>query len=528
METVTTIESRPIARDLIRGRSGLIVFGTALVSAALYIATPTRDYFWDGITFALQIDKAAATGRPELLFHQNHLIYNLFGYALRWFGEFAGLHVRTLSLLQVANSLIASVGIATFYTMVKRTARDRYAATVAAAFLGLGATWWKLATDADAYIAAVVLLIVCLNELLRDDPRYLTAGLAFGAAMLTHELSSLFSIALVTTAFFGRSDRRKKLLLTVGFSWTLTVTVYALCGFILYRISDPGALLRWVTSNPSRLPVQSNPFPGIPKSARANIDLIVGHSISSFLDHPGPTGWSLAGLAVLACAVVAVGAVTRLRRFRQTKVGLSRLHDSTHPVTLGATILSWILPYNIFLLFFEPQDAYLRLFYAPAIALALGLLVARYRRLPAEVSPRRVLAGSSAAAVAALALFNLAFFIEPHLRGESNPLVVAAFAAREQWDGRTVIYYAARNEADTTFEYFNEQTEWRKISNGSLIALDREIGEVLKQGGSVWLNSGAASLRGDELLQLYEIAREMRVDVSFAPARYIKIVPRSS
>lgn len=51
--------------------------------AAMYAATLTSDYYWDGITFALQIEKVAKAERgAALLFHQNHLIYNGFGYVL--------------------------------------------------------------------------------------------------------------------------------------------------------------------------------------------------------------------------------------------------------------------------------------------------------------------------------------------------------------------------------------------------------------------------------------------------------------
>ncbi|HEU4387474.1 MAG TPA: hypothetical protein VFV34_06730 [Blastocatellia bacterium] len=523
MEAINTLDSR--SRDSARIRSALIVCGVALASAALYLATPTRDYFWDGITFALQIRKAG-TGRLDLLFHQNHLLYNLFGFGLSGLGRILGLDVRTLSLLQIANSLIAAAGISTFYTTVKRVTGDRYAAGVAAGFLGVGATWWKLSTDADAYIAAVVLLIVCVNSLLREGPRYWTASLAFGLAMLTHELASLFSVALLTILILSRSDKRRRdgLLLTLTAGWALALAVYAVCGFALYRISDPVALLRWVTSNPSALPLQWNPLPGIWPSARANLDLIAGHGVSVFLKHPGPLGWSLAGLAALACIVAAIPAFERLRMISRSGV-LSSLR--TRPSVPAMLILSWIVPYLAFLLFFEPQDPYLRLFYAPAIAMGLGLVVAIARRHRTEGTYPRILAGAAASAVSALALFNLAFFIAPHMRAESNPLVVAAKAARVRWDSKTVIYYAARNEADTTFEYFNEQTDWRRISRESLPTIDSEIADVLQRGGSVWLNSGAAGLRGDELLQNYEILEDVRVDVPFAPARYIKIVPRS-
>ena len=45
--------------------------GIVTAFTLFYLATLTSDYYWDGITFALQIEKVARIERsPSVLFHQ--------------------------------------------------------------------------------------------------------------------------------------------------------------------------------------------------------------------------------------------------------------------------------------------------------------------------------------------------------------------------------------------------------------------------------------------------------------------------
>src|SRR2546423_12253482 len=111
---------------------------TALVLACslvlLYLATLTADYYWDGITFALQIEKVASQQRPaSLLFHQNHLLYNAFGYALFDVSHALSSTARALYTLQVTNTFAGAVAIGIFFRMAERVTRSRYAAVISSA-----------------------------------------------------------------------------------------------------------------------------------------------------------------------------------------------------------------------------------------------------------------------------------------------------------------------------------------------------------------------------------------------------------
>src|SRR5215813_2912046 len=118
--------------------------GVTSLFALIYLATLTSDYFWDGITIALQIEKVAKGERGvALLFHQNHLLYNAFGYLLYVSARSLGLSFRALTILELASVIIGAIGVGVFFQLVERLTRSRYWASVCSMALGVSATWWK-------------------------------------------------------------------------------------------------------------------------------------------------------------------------------------------------------------------------------------------------------------------------------------------------------------------------------------------------------------------------------------------------
>jgi hypothetical protein len=192
---------------------------------------------------------------------------------------------------------------------------------------------------------------------------------------------------------------------------------------------------------------------------------------------------------------------------------------SVSPQNIAPALAAWIGTYALFLLFWGPL-IYFRASYTPALALGLGLLLARYHRVTGAKP-----SGAAALAVAAVALSNLAFYIGPNMRTNANVMVAAAENADGEWDEHTVILFADRNEADTAFEYFNQGTRWKRLTRASALKLHDEVASVHSQGGEVWLNRGAIELVGDESLESYEISNEIAVDAPNAPARYVQVQP---
>jgi hypothetical protein len=505
-----------------------VVIGGSL--ALIYVMTLTANYFWDGITFASSIEKVAM-GQDGVtrLFHQNHLLYNAVGYVLYRVARGAGLSVRALTVLQLANVVFGSFAIALFFQIAERMMRNRYAAALSSVALGLSAVWWKLSTDADAYILSVLLILLCLKNLLGPTPRWYIAGLALAGAMLVHELASLFLLAAML-AVFSSKDIRQKLRFACGMgglAWSITLVVYYVCAATLHGMTDPLAVVGWAVSNPSRATPSLNPLHGILTTPARNIDAIIEHDFSFFSSRRGVFSSIIASATIIAGLALAVKAARTIDFFR--------LAHSVRPAAplmerwkeSVPALIAWIIPYVVFLLFFEPEDFYYPLFYMPALALLFGLVLSNYHLNSARSSARSSAgdnpSGIGALAVVMLALFNLVFFIVPNMQQDSNRLVAAAKAAHEVWNERTVIYFADHNEADTTFQYFNDQTVWRRVPKAPLAEFESQIESTSRNGGRVWLNRGAIELIDPEWLARYARGKRITVEVAGAPAHYIEL-----
>ena len=504
------------------------------VFSLIYLSTLTTHYFWDGITFALQIEKVADGERSAaLLFHQSHLLYNAFGYLLYRAINAVGVHARALTILQVTNAFLGAAALAVFFSVVRRMTRRFSAAFVATAALAVFATWWKLATDADAYIPAVLLMLLCLRALVAERPRWVLAGLALAAAMLMHELASLFSFAAVAVVFSSQAIRAKRRFAIgmLALAWTVSVAAYYVCAATLHGITDPLGVVRWATTNPSRIVPFISPVPGLRQSPRANLDLVLGHHFRLFHEQAGGGGWLIALTACAALLALIWKVATAAVRFQRSggwPMLPSMIRERLRPHLL--VLSAWVFPYFLFLWFFEPEDAHLRLFYAPALALGLATWLdnsahgANAPTLPAWKPAMLLRTGGLA--VLALGLFNLAFFILPHTKADASPLIKKARSVQAAWDEQTVVFYLDHSEIDTTFEYFNRKSRWRRFAPGQSTDFKERIREALSFGNHVWLNDGAIAALAPE--QLAEFARgdEIDVDLDYAAGRYVELLPQ--
>ena len=162
----------------------------ALLSSplAVYFVWPSRNFYWDGVSFAIEIEKNYP---PSALIHPNHLIYELWGAWLYDLWDWIGLPIRSLYLMQVANCLLAGLAVMLLYRCLRVEGWSSESGLIAALTFGFSATWWKFATDANAYIPAIFLLL-CAYLLLEDSRMLWLAGLTQAAAMLFHELAIFF------------------------------------------------------------------------------------------------------------------------------------------------------------------------------------------------------------------------------------------------------------------------------------------------------------------------------------------------
>jgi hypothetical protein len=243
--------------------------------------------------------------------------------------------------------------------------------------------------------------------------------------------------------------------------------------------------------------------------------MVIGHSFSLFWKQEGKIEklFALAALVTAICFLVIL-----VRRVRMTSFRKMRTAAPTREAWRAYTpmLITWVVAYVIFLIFWEPWQVLYRAFYLPPLALALGLALSSYKKITDALSK-----GTVATAIATLLLFNLAFFIAPRLRVTSNPLALAAREANHIWNENTVIYFSDHNEADTFFEYFNTHTEWRRLNAATRVGLENEI--VFNRGGQVWLNKGAAESVDPNWLAKYEAGREITAESPNAPAHYVEV-----
>ncbi|MGA9773180.1 MAG: hypothetical protein WBV94_29385 [Blastocatellia bacterium] len=479
----------------------------------IYLATLTWDYYWDGITFALQIEKVANDGRAQsLLFHQNHLLYNALGYVFYKSAHALGLGLRALNILQLANACAGALAVGVFFRIAQRALRSPYAAVICSAALASSAAWWKISTDVNAYILTLLLILVCADNLLGAKPRWFIAGLALSGAMLFHELAAVFYPAALTAVFSNRIIERK-MRFAVGMSalsGALVISVYYLCAATMHGITHPFELIKWAASNPSEMAFSHGRTGGMLTFLRSNIDAIVGHNFGLFRRQSQLLELTIA-LAALTSGIIFVIIIARKVNIMRAIRTLPQARNQIVPV-----LVAWIGAYMLFLLFWGPL-IYFRAFYAPALALAVGLALSNYHNATGTRPT-----GAAVFAVAAFALFNLAFYIGPNMRADSNAMVAAARNANKVWNERTVIYFADRKEVDTAFEYFNQSSAWRRLPPEGLTDQESESDE----GGSIWLNKGAAESVGQKWLATHASGQVIEVELSNGTARYVELSPR--
>jgi hypothetical protein len=492
--------------------------------ALIYGLTPTADYYWDGITFALQIEKVAAGVRgASLLFHQNHLLYNAFGYLIYCAAHAVGLTTRALTLLQWANTLLAAFAVGTCFRIAERILRNHYIAVICAASFAVSVAWWKLATDADAYVLSILLVLLCIANLVSEKPRWHWVGLSLAGAMLVHQLASLlYPVAILAILYSKAIEKKRRFAVLMSITaWLPTILAYYLCAAWLNGIYKPLDVVQWAVSNPSGVAPALNPVRGILLIPSTNVQAILGHRFHLFASHIR-TPELICSLSALALLVIIFIMVVQKISFAQLYGSFRRTTPEMNDTwqQIGPVLITWVVIFMAFLVFWEPWQVYYRAYYLPALALLLGTALKKYHAA-SGAKP----SGIAALMVAAVMLMNMAFYIGPLMRRDSNGLIAAARNANSIWGENTIIYYSERGEADTAFEYFNEKTKWQRFTPAARLGLDDEVERIAREGGSIWLNKGAAESVDGEWLARHARGGRMEVTLPNGTARYVQLLP---
>jgi hypothetical protein len=455
---------------------------------ALYLFLPTKNYFWDGVDFAQNIEDAQRLSAS--LIHPNHLFYNPFGYLIYRSFQAIGFNFRALEVLQITNAVLSVLSAYIFFRILRATLKSVYLTYVLTLLLALSATWWKFSTDADSYIPGALFLIIASYFLMPDrKARPFVVALAHTAAMVFHQMAIFFfpvcivGILLQTRALSAK--RRIVLLLQYGATaFLLTIATFYYSFYLQSGRSDFQSFFRWMTSLSPEPGHTFNVWGNFVYTVNGHVKLFTSGRILYLRDSLTPLTIALLAL-LLALVILLLVRVARnfgeLKSFFTTALGKDgRLRS------LRILCVVWIASFLVFQYFFVPQHTFYRLFYLPAILLLVGTYLVQYEARPAHRRRYR-----AALLVAAIAVSNLTFYILPLAQVKNYPPLAVALRMNQAWSQGTVVYFASRNSDNSLVRYFNPSAVWVEANPETL---EREIVGLQEGRDSLWMETSLLNL----------------------------------
>src|SRR2546428_7365711 len=109
---------------MIKNRTKLVPWVLAAFVLLIYLSFPTRNYYWDGISFAQTIEDAQ--GLHPSLIHPSHLIYNVVGYLFYRVIRLVGIDIRALTALQLMSSVLSAMCAFVLFHILRSAFRSIY------------------------------------------------------------------------------------------------------------------------------------------------------------------------------------------------------------------------------------------------------------------------------------------------------------------------------------------------------------------------------------------------------------------
>ncbi len=451
-----------------------IQIGTAFAALLVYLAIPTHNYYWDGITFALDIENAASL---KSLLHPNHLFYSPIGWLVY---QALGRTIRALYLLQFLNAFFAALAVYVVFGIVAKISHSIRAAITLTALFAFAGIWWRFSTDADAYILSVLLLIICADLLITSrQSRPILVALLHILAMMVHELAFFFVLPASYRIWCYGTEGESQLVrlrrtmayaCTAGFS---TLGVYIAVFRWRFGAFTFPAFFAFLTSHAAGSGFSFNAIRNTRLTVRswAQVFLAGKASLVRYSD------WSTRFLIAVSLLSFLFLLKTAFSCYRK-KISIQVCQRQ---VFRFAAL--WLAVYAAFLFFWMPENSFYKLFAWPAFII---LLASCWKPDPDRTSSGKPDFGSLLiAATVFCALFNLSFAIVPYSRASSNPALSFALRMGQTLKPGTVVYYDNFIVEDSFVRYFNPQTQWKQLSTTT--SIDRD----LQSSESVWLDPTA-------------------------------------
>ncbi len=458
-----------------------------LLVMVVYLSFPTRNYYWDGVDFAHTIEISSSL---KSLIHPNHLIYNVAGYLIYKVLRSIGFEIRALVVLQITNGILSALSAVVFFHILRRGLRSIYLSIILTFLFSFSATWWRFSTDANAYVPAVLFLLVSFYLTLpAEKPRPLLVALVHAASMLFHQLGIFFFPVIVLGIWQQTSelDRRRRISHVVRYSAAvslLTASSYFFCFYFQTGTFNLRRFMKWLTSYSPEIGFQFNAWDNLMYTLRGQARLFFGGRFSFLAEVINPFILAL----VIILAALLVWLLIKLFRHPQELKAAWRAAFGQAAEFKGLARLAcvWFGVYLIFLFFWIPQHTFYRLFYLPSLILLCGIALAPY--VSSESYRRR---WRAALFVAVVSLANFLFVIYPYSRVMKDTPLSLALEIKSGWPDGAVVYYETFHSDNRLVEYFNPMSVWKPVGAVGMEALENELRNIYGQGGTVWIETTA-------------------------------------
>lgn len=471
-------------------REMFVGIGLSVLAFCVYLAFPTRNYYWDGISFALQIEQSH--GLEPMLFNPNHL-----GYDVTWYAMFHALRtflpaIRALSILIAVNQILGAVSAFLIFQILGRYTRDLYSRICLTLIFLFSATWWKFSTDANVYVPSTFFLILAFSILTRSDrkPSLIAVALLHAVAMLFHQIAIFFYLPALTAILLSNHWKSTSEKFRSAMVYSLTAGCSIALSYVLVwtRIvnrdaAEPwiGGFLKWITSNGTEEYIFQSIPQSLVKTAQSTVRLFFGGRLTlarDFVEKPM--------LAVLVFLLVVCAGFFLIHLQRNIRRSNEFTLPEYPPNLRRSDVLicvSWVVPFLMFLLFWLTEWPYYRLFYLPALMGLTAFLVERYRQIS---GPTRSYALAGFTAV--MMLSNFVFLIYPFTKTGATPPVHLALGANTVWNEHSVVFYRSFNTDNRTFQYFNRQARWETV-NSDVEQFKDDLCSLNKVGYETWIDA---------------------------------------
>lgn len=415
-------------RATANARREAFVIGCIVAAVNLLLLVRVHNEAEDSIGYLTNI----RSGASDQIFNPYHLIHSWLGWFAFRIGALAGYDGEPLVPVQVMNAVIGAAGIALLWLLLREASHGRLAAVTATGIVALSYGYWSYSLGADVYALSAALLIAAFfagyRAALEPSTRaFAVFGLLTGLAVLGHNTNVLFCLTGAAAILIATREARTMRRFAAVYAGAIAVAVVPvyLVALAVAGATTPSEANDWLTAYAQSGTWGNVDAQSVPKAAvGAGRALIGGHFAFALADvrdladrasgdqslreeaylsrdYPKPLAVALLGLVAIAGVSMATLALRWLGR--PALDGRAR--------TLAALSIAWLVPYAVFVTWWEPVNPEFWI----AVWVPAGILLA----LPLSDAVGTSAKVAVAALLSALLIVNLAGSIMPQ-RFERN------------------------------------------------------------------------------------------------------------